>query len=179
MPEHHLDHLRARHAQQRVACHFAPWQRQSDSGAREYRGVALGATAYLRQVGLAQLLAFWFSKDRGAEHGVLEDLLRWLTTGPATCAICEAAAHQGQGGGAERPLRELRVGADPKQPREVMGPLLARSARELALLEAEAEAYLLWLRRLAEGSWKALLPDEKRTEGRPRPQPADPAEPAP
>ncbi|MDP9120146.1 MAG: type III-B CRISPR module-associated protein Cmr5 [Acidobacteriota bacterium] len=146
MPNDNLDHLRARFTEKRVAQHFAPWKTQDE--AREYRSVALGTGAQLRQSGILQLVAFWLSKNREAERLVLQDLLSWLKASPVTAAICRGRDAQDR----------QEVGSEPQHPHEVMGPLLARTSLEIAALEAEADAFFLWLKRLTEGFWHALPP---------------------
>ncbi len=132
-----LDRERGQHAARRILdTRFPHFDAAAKKALKEYRSVVLGAVPYLRQAGLLQLAAFWLGK-RDVERQVLEDLLLWLSTSRVTSNVCT----QRNG---------LPTHAEPAS----LQWLLGCSAQEIALLEAEAEAYLGWLKRVAEGLWK-------------------------
>ena len=148
-----LDHLRGRYAESVVRLHFGGCSSQADHGCdeatrrvkiKDYRGVVLNAIPFLRQCGLLQVAAYWYSKGDD-ERAVLRDVLGWLVAPDSarTRTVCEPRTDRG----AIPATGDLR---------HVFDPLLKRSSAEVALLEAEAEALLMWLKRLVEGRWKGL-----------------------
>lgn len=144
-----LDHERAKEAGERLHAAFKGARSQKDL--KGYRTVALQAPVYLRQVGLIQLVAFWLSK-KGAEVEVLKHLLGWLERAPSTKEICAQKTEQ-QGRNTLVTRRPLKYSA---RFDEIAGPLLARTAEDVAILEAEAEAFLGWIKRLVEGRYQNL-----------------------
>jgi CRISPR/Cas system CMR-associated protein Cmr5 small subunit len=143
MAMNNLDHRRAGHAYQQAVKNIPEGAKEK---AKRYRTVVLSAPAQLRQVGILQLAAFWLTK-KDEEKAVLENVLSWLQS-------CERTRQLLRSDATGRPALDLNS----KRLHEVMNPLLARNSTEIALLEAESEAYLGWLKRLTEGRYKMLYP---------------------
>jgi len=142
-----LDQECGRHAAERILdTRFPNFSDDAKNALKNYRSVVMGAGSYIRQAGLLQLAAFWLSK-REVEHQVLEDALLWLRRSQVTQGVC----NQRDG---------LPTGAEPAS----LQWLLGCSAQEIALLEAEAEAYLGWLKRVVEGLWKEWAQQEPHEE---------------
>ena len=137
-----LDHERGKHAAQRVLqerfseAEFENHREETKKKLKNYRSVVMGAGTYIRQAGLLQLAAFWLGK-RDVEREVLEDVLLWLQESRVTGAICSR-----------------RNGCPTNASPASLEWLLGCSAQEVVLLEAEAERYLGWLKRVTEGLWK-------------------------
>lgn len=117
----------------------------------KYRSVVLGAGLALRQSGLLQLATFWAAK-KGAPRDVLEDLVSILAELPPARAICQRRDDAG-------PLPG-------KDACETVASLIQRSAAEVALLSAEAEAVLGWMKRLVEGYHQQRERNKDKENGR-------------
>lgn len=160
-----LEHERAREAAEAVEKRFGSLTVRSED-MKKCRTILRGSSVALRQIGLLQLIAFWLSKVARREDGsqdnshawVIAQLMRRLTDAPVTQTICRA-----QDG--ERQVRP--VGNDPGKPMAILPPLTERTATQLAILEAEAEAYLAWLDRITEGLYQSL-DEPKRDEKDPK-----------
>lgn len=145
--QEHLDHLRARFAENIVHERFKDCRRHDDKPLKPYRSIVLNAVPFLRQCGLLQVFAFWYSKGGGEgkeDKHVLHDVLSWLASPDSalTSSICDGVSPK------RAPVSD--------SPEAAFGPLLARTSIEIAVLEAEAEAYLTWLKRLVEGRYQEL-----------------------
>jgi CRISPR type III-B/RAMP module-associated protein Cmr5 len=152
----HLDHLRAKFAAERImgADNYQAFgnvvsetdQVTLGNGATttlgDYLSVVQGAVPFLRQCGLLQLAAFYASK-KNQHHAVLTDLAAWLRESPLTSGFCTA-------------LNDT--------PAAIVAQLTNLEPSLLPLLEAEAEAILVWLKRLAEAKAKELEAAEEPEE---------------
>jgi CRISPR type III-B/RAMP module-associated protein Cmr5 len=148
MTTKNIDHARAERAYDDAKTNIPEGDHKT---AKRYRTVVLSAPMQLRQVGLLQLAAFWLSKKE-EERKVLGNILSWLKQSETAREVL-----------VERPDRPaIRVSAN--RLHEVMEPLLMRNSSEIALLEAEAEAYLGWLKRLTEGRYKMLYKSGDKTQ---------------
>jgi CRISPR type III-B/RAMP module-associated protein Cmr5 len=140
-----LEHCRARFASRVVNRRFGATRDASDKKLRSYRSTVLGAVPMLRESGLLQVFAFWYSKED--KRPVLEDVLEWLASAEnrRTAALCAAQRDRSAvvAGNLDAGYRAL----------------LERNSRQLAVIEDEAEAVLGWLKRLVEGRVKSLEED--------------------
>lgn len=146
-PGQMIDHQRAQHAATAVGelingiDDAASFQKKGRENLKKYRTVVLNAGTAIRQIGLAQFTAYGLSKG-DAHWIVLRDVYRWLERSDATRELTEKANKRHKltwSGG---------VG--------VMNALVERTSAEIMVLEAEAQQYLQWLKRLTEGAWKDL-----------------------
>lgn len=131
-----LETLRARFASGKLVERFGSLVELTEE-LKKYRSAALNAPAYLRQCGILQLAAFYASKED--LNPLLEDIWEWLCQSPLTSRLLGSAS------------REVA---------SIVGELANKNNTELALLEQEAEAIILWLKRLAEARYRSLKPPE-------------------
>lgn len=129
-----LDHARAKDAALVVDKRAKDLQ---EKDFKKYRTVVLSAGTAIRQTGLLQFTAFCLSKG-GERALVLADLCNWLSESSATKWLIN------------------RDDLSRLQAAELMTVLLEHDAWQIAALEAEAQHYLVWLKRLTEGVRKEL-----------------------
>lgn len=130
-----LDHQRAREANEDIPERFKDsFDEKRFNELKKIRSVLLSSVAELRQVGLLQLTAFWMSKNESEHRFALDCLRKWF-------------AHE------DCPVKPLLEGPY-NQFDQLFKALLESNTQTVSLFEAEAEAYLEWLRRLIEGLYK-------------------------
>jgi len=144
-----IDHERAKHADEYS-------QRQCETPVpkttfKQYRSVVLKSVAQIRQEGLLQLAAFWFSKG-DEECVVFRDLMEWLGKNERTAGLFPA----------DRRVPTIPNDEMKERTSELVRPLVGRNSMEIALLEDEAEHFLGWLKRLTEGRHKELKEKERQ-----------------
>jgi CRISPR type III-B/RAMP module-associated protein Cmr5 len=155
MPENDIDFLRARYAIDTVKRRYGSAKSINAKDSknyplREYRSIALSAGSFIRQCGLLQVFAFYHSKQ-GTETALMNDLVRWLasTDSAFTYSICADALQ-----------RDPICSKDDTT--KILQALVQRDSQEIALLEEEAEAVLLWIKRVVEGIYQTLKKETER-----------------
>jgi CRISPR type III-B/RAMP module-associated protein Cmr5 len=120
-----IDHLRVKHAVHAVS---------KIRDLKKYRSIVLSAGTAVRQIGLPQYTAFCLSK--GGEHLLVsQHLYEWLKRSDATRDI----------------MHDLDSSQLVDASAAFMTKLLQRNSMQMALLEAEAQAVLVWMKRMTVG----------------------------
>jgi len=131
-----IDHLRLKHAVYAVS---------KIRDLKKYRSIVLSAGTAVRQIGLLQYTAFCLSK--GGEYLLVsQHLYEWLKRSDATCDI----------------MHDLDSSQLADASAAFMAKLLQRSSMQLALLEAEAQAVLVWMKRMTVGLEKEKKRDNRQ-----------------
>ena len=118
-----------------------------------YRSRAREVGLLLRQCGLLQLAATWYSRTEQNDV-LLQHVFTWLTD--AECPVRCAQLAGSDGNRKER----LRDG--------VRALFSINDARKIRLLEREAEAYAEWLKRWVDGRYAVVQKETRRDDGEER-----------
>jgi CRISPR type III-B/RAMP module-associated protein Cmr5 len=158
MPENDIDFLRARYAIDTVSAryrspHSVDQKNSKGYSLKEYRSTALSAGSFIRQCGLLQVFAFYHSKGK-ADVALMNDIVEWLGHNDAalTRSICAESSR------CATPIRSGETTA-------ILQALVQRDSQEVALLEEEAEAVLLWIKRVVEGIYQKTKAKKKQSSG--------------